>query len=179
MIVSCVLLGIGSSNASYSVSSRLKMNKFLLFLSGLLLACNPVVVFAQSQTEPEIPPPTMTPPQSTAAYWLNMGALKRLNLSDTQKAQIEKLLQAERQKDAPVLDQLRALEDQLSDAMFVNDNTREQSVYAEMVALAPKLEQLQQLQQKTYQQIQSVLTPDQLTELQRRREQYKQYQYHS
>ena len=87
---------------------------------------------------------------------------ERLNLTETQKQQIEQLHKGVEASVAPLFESLKATKMQLREARQANDTARQESLRATMSA---QKEQIRQIHETQHQQFLSVLTAEQRTQL--------------
>jgi len=134
------------------------MNKFAPVLAALLVATGAAVAYAQPA--PDAQP---GPRQGWERGHRGMKGgrlLSQLNLSDAQKAQIQQIVEA--QKNTPLASQMQSLRTQMREARQSGDTARVESLREQMAALRPQLEQMHR---QTKEQIQAVLTPEQRAQL--------------
>jgi len=95
-----------------------------------------------------------------------------LDLTDAQKAQMKQIMEAQQQSLQPVKEELRAKRQELRQASE-GGTVDEALVRQKLVEIAPLEAKLMAARSRAHQEMLSVLTPEQRTKLEQRREQFK------
>jgi Spy/CpxP family protein refolding chaperone len=131
-------------------------------LAALLFVALPSAALAQQAPAPEST--TQQPSFDDRGHRGHgpMGALKQLNLSDTQKQQVSQLMQSVKSQNASLFEQQQSLHEQMREAHDAGDEAKIQSLRSQMEALRP---QMKVVHQQMEQGISQILTPEQATKL--------------
>lgn len=138
------------------------MKRPIALLAALAVLASGPAAFAQT---PEAAPTEAHHPKHGSPRWLS-----QLNLTDTQKQQIEQIWTASREQNRPLMQQMRSLMEQQRAAREAGDVSKSQAIEAQIVGLQP---QLKQAHEQTEQKILAVLTPEQQQQCQQLKNQRK------
>jgi Spy/CpxP family protein refolding chaperone len=143
------------------------MKRWIPALLITVLSLSPVATLASyAQSSPVAPPQE----KGMDKHERGMHMLDQLGLSPDQKDKIRALREQEKQKNEPLMVQFRDLRTQAKAARESGDQTTLESVRNQMQALKPRLQEARANYKK---QLDAILTPEQRTQLDQMRAEYK------
>ncbi|BAC89628.1 Spy/CpxP family protein refolding chaperone [Gloeobacter violaceus] len=142
------------------------MQKFAGVLLGALVLLGTPAAYAQQTPAPAPAPDAQRYPGK--GHGNKMMVYERLNLTSDQRTQIEQIYTSEKQKNAPLKEQMRQLRSEYQAAREANDTAKIESVRERMMVLKP---QMQQARTETEQQVAAILTPEQRAQMEQLRAQ--------